>query len=504
MKSAQSCSLLVVSCSNHKQTQKQDTFEKLSSSGARSFHECLTPAARALLFERRNVIRALLKGDQERLYNTDQKGGFRDERPTNRKLAQGPEFGGIAPQQTIYLSAYRRYSDGRFYSRLAETDPTFWQRIPESVEIIIVSALYGLLFWDEPIQDYDCHFADCKNDAQRTSVKYIWGDALTQILGDFLNHRSPPVERIYDLLSESIYQSVLDWRDLRSAPVYHRIFCGISGPDTLAPLATILARGVSKFSGGSGSYEFGWYPLEGEAGGGSEFGFEPEIGVDKRATREPPPEQDEIRRLQEMLARERSELSAFLDELGRVECERDEAQGMAKSEKTQSDFLRRRLQQSQAKIYELERQLENVQIPSDLRQFQSWCESRLTGSVVLMKSAYDGVKKSRFHEPSFIYRALLLLRDKYVPMRRKGGDDLRADFEQACQELGLEETPTFTADPSSRDRERFSVPHGGVTTLLDRHLKKGVSYEPKYCFRLYFFWDVASQQVIVGSLPSHL
>jgi hypothetical protein len=265
MDSAQSCSLLVLSCSNHKQTDRQDTFGSLKSSGARSFHECLTPSARALLFERRNLIRALLKGDRERLYNADQKGGFRDERPCNRKLIQGPEFGGSVPDQAIYLSAYKRYSEGRFYSRLSSMAPTFWRRIPQSVEIIIVSALYGLLFWDEPIQDYDCHFADCKNDAQRTSAKYIWGDALTRVLGDFLNHHSPRVGRVYDLLSESIYQGVLDWRDLSGMRVYHRIFCGVSGPDTLAPLATILARSVSEFSGSS-SYEYGWYPLGGEVG----------------------------------------------------------------------------------------------------------------------------------------------------------------------------------------------------------------------------------------------
>jgi hypothetical protein len=87
---------------------------------------------------------------------------------------------------------------------------------------------------------------------------------------------------------------------------------------------------------------------------------------------------------------------------------------------TVADFLRRHLEQGQGKINELERQLENVQIPSDLRQFESWCESKLAGRVVLLRRAYDGVNRSRFHDSALIYRALLLLRDRYVPMRRKG------------------------------------------------------------------------------------
>jgi hypothetical protein len=448
----------------------------------------------------------LLKGDPGRLYNTDQKGGFRDERACNRRLIEGPEFGGNRPGEAAYHPAYQRYSEGRLYSRLIEKAPTFWQTVPESVEIIVVSALYGLLLWDEPIQDYDCHFADFKDDAQRTSIRYIWGDTLTLVLGDFLKQqRFATVSRVYDLLSESTYQEVIDWRDLRDAPVYHRIFRGVSGPDTLAPLAKILATGVVKLTGESGSYEYGWYPLEAEATAAAEFGFEAEVGVDDRATREPLPEQEEIRRLEQSLTNERAELREFLDELARVERERDQAHGIAKSERTQSDFLRRRLEQAQGTINELERELEVARIPSDLVQFEAWCREKLDGrGVVLLNRAYDGVNKSRFRDPALIYRSLLLLRDKYVPMRREGGDDLRLDFERACLDLGLEETPTFSADPASRERAKFSLIYRGLNRRLDRHLKKGVSWEPKYCFRLYFFWDEASQQVVVGWLPSHL
>ncbi len=35
-------------------------------------------------------------------------------------------------------------------------------------------------------------------------------------------------------------------------------------------------------------------------------------------------------------------------------------------------------------------------------------------------------------------------------------------------------------------------------------LKKGISREARYCFRLYFCYDEETQQVVVGWLPSHL
>ena len=47
-------------------------------------------------------------------------------------------------------------------------------------------------------------------------------------------------------------------------------------------------------------------------------------------------------------------------------------------------------------------------------------------------------------------------------------------------------------------------PSGGKRVELDRHLKKGTNREPRYCFRLYFFWDDTTSQVVVGWLPSHL
>ena len=40
--------------------------------------------------------------------------------------------------------------------------------------------------------------------------------------------------------------------------------------------------------------------------------------------------------------------------------------------------------------------------------------------------------------------------------------------------------------------------------LLDLHLRKGNSTNPRYCLAIYFFWDETAKQVVVGWLPSHL
>jgi hypothetical protein len=145
-----------------------------------------------------------------------------------------------------------------------------------------------------------------------------------------------------------------------------------------------------------------------------------------------------------------------------------------------------------------------VPIPSSLDQLESWCRDYLSGAVELHNRAIQGSKKSRFEDYALIYKALLLLRDAYVPMKRDGGLDKKAIFDDGCKKLGLSEEPTFTGDRWGEEGDTYLVRYVGRRCLLDRHLKKGTSKDERYCFQLYFFWDEESGQVVVGWLPSHL
>ena len=51
---------------------------------------------------------------------------------------------------------------------------------------------------------------------------------------------------------------------------------------------------------------------------------------------------------------------------------------------------------------------------------------------------------------------------------------------------------------------RIFVEFGGRRCELDRHLKGRNSRDPRLGFRLYFFWDDDTEQVVVGWLPNHL
>jgi hypothetical protein len=223
----------------------------------------------------------MLRGGPPRLYNEDQKGGYRDERLSNRQLRHGEDFGGS--ETASYLPAHQRYA-GRFFEHLTSLVPSFWNELPTTVEIVFVSALYGILYWDEATQDYDCHFADYTDDLRRRRVKDIWADTLTAALSEFLRqetHSQRPITTVYDLLSESAYQASFAWEKIQGAAVYHRVFKDVAGPDVLTRLAQVLAEGINGFA--ERTYRQGWYRVGDNAEG---FGLESTVGEDRFATRE--------------------------------------------------------------------------------------------------------------------------------------------------------------------------------------------------------------------------
>lgn len=171
-------------------------------------------------------------------------------------------------------------------------------------------------------------------------------------------------------------------------------------------------------------------------------------------------------------------------------------------------------QRSQDIIYNLQSRIQSLEVirgsenvtstPENLDQLEEWALRELSGSVELHNRALRGAKRSQYQDVSLIFKALLLLRDHYVPMRRFGDDTFVQSFKQGCKELGITEASTFSGPRAGEQGDEYVIRYGTKRIFLDRHLKKGNSRTPSRCFRLYFHWDADTRQVIVGWLPSHL
>ncbi len=209
--------------------------------------------------------------------------------------------------------------------------------------------------------------------------------------------------------------------------------------------------------------------------------------------------EEDNQRLATEIQEQREESDQLLKE---AERERDIATERANEAVAQGMLAADRIRRLEQRLAELNDKSVEATIPEDLAVFGDWCKEHLAGAVVVHNRAYQGAKKSEFHDPSFIYRALLIMRDQYLPMRIHGGADRQEAYKKALADLRVEESAT--GDDARFEGDVYTVQYQGRPRLLDRHLKAGNSREPRFCFRMYFFWDDESQVVVVGWLPSHL
>ena len=190
--------------------------------------------------------------------------------------------------------------------------------------------------------------------------------------------------------------------------------------------------------------------------------------------------------------------------LAEADRERDEAQRRAEEAKGEVFRLNQRVRTLESQLESKTGATSVAEIPTSLDDLKEWADWHLAGSIVVTNRALRGAKESDYEDPSLAYEALLLLRDRYVRMRREGGEELARAYADGLRELGLEDDRSISGTRLSEQGDDYLIPHNGRKRELDRHLKKGNSRESRHCFRLYFFWDHEDEQVVVGWLTSHL
>jgi len=208
--------------------------------------------------------------------------------------------------------------------------------------------------------------------------------------------------------------------------------------------------------------------------------------------------EEELGYLKQQLDEKTAETDALLQQ---ADTEREQLERTVEENRNEISGLRSRLRALELRERGSIQSLETI-IPTSCEELSEWTREYLSGSVVVLPRAFRSAKKSHFADVPLVYRALLLLRDYYVPMRRS--ELGRAEYEQSLHELGLEDQPCFAGGRASEQGDEYFVLYNSVRRILDRHLKGSNARDPRFGFRLYFFWDEESAQVVVGSFPNHL
>lgn len=140
---------------------------------------------------------------------------------------------------------------------------------------------------------------------------------------------------------------------------------------------------------------------------------------------------------------------------------------------------------------------EVVAAPRRLADIADWAAAN-ADRVIVLKRALHAAKKSIYEDEALVYGALDMLATTYRDVKLNLAD--RMAFREACEKLGL----TFGGSIAECVGDEYFFDWKNRKTFMDQHIGRGVSRDPRYCFRIYFTWDAEEAKVIVGMLPAHL
>jgi hypothetical protein len=135
----------------------------------------------------------------------------------------------------------------------------------------------------------------------------------------------------------------------------------------------------------------------------------------------------------------------------------------------------------------------NIQLPSSWTDFDDWCDQNLVGRVVLTPQARKRVHNPAFEDAELAARCVLWLANDYRDRRMEGGEGSLRDY---VLEPGIRNSPSGA--------DEFRIWWQGQSHTANWHIKNGGNTrDPRRCLRIYYFWDAATQQVIIADMPMH-
>jgi hypothetical protein len=135
----------------------------------------------------------------------------------------------------------------------------------------------------------------------------------------------------------------------------------------------------------------------------------------------------------------------------------------------------------------------DIQLPVSWKDFDDWCDQNLVGRVVLAPQARSGLRNPDFQDAELAARCLVWLANDYRDRRLAGGEGSLRDY---VLEPGIRNSPCGA--------DEFRIWWQGQQHTAEWHIKNGGNTrDPRRCLRIYYFWDDATQQVIIADMPKH-
>ncbi len=142
------------------------------------------------------------------------------------------------------------------------------------------------------------------------------------------------------------------------------------------------------------------------------------------------------------------------------------------------------------------------ELPKDYETLADWINKNYAGRIVLHQRAKKGIKNAVFSDIKLLCQAVDCLGSDYYDM--KLGKIRPEEYKCRLSKLHLEDSLTISDSSAGEYKEQYNVTVEGKKHKLDRHIKYGVSRDPRECLRIYYYWDDESNMIVIGNMPAHL
>jgi hypothetical protein len=203
----------------------------------------------------------------------------------------------------------------------------------------------------------------------------------------------------------------------------------------------------------------------------------------------------------EQLATAHAQIDALKDDVRRSTEAQQWLSDEHKAAEEKAETLEQQLRGAQYRVQQLLEQIKargeapdaDVRLPENWEAFPDWCDSILSGRVVLSGRARRDIKSAAFSDPPTAARCLLWLANEYRDSRMNGSSgDLRKPIEEGIYN-----------DRCGADS--FDFEWGDRDVRVEWHIKNGGNTrDPRRCLRVYYFWDDERQLVVIATMPAHI
>jgi len=135
-----------------------------------------------------------------------------------------------------------------------------------------------------------------------------------------------------------------------------------------------------------------------------------------------------------------------------------------------------------------------IPLPGTWAEFTNWCDVNLAGRVLLTPRARRALRNAVYEDVQLAAKCSLWLANEFREAKMGEPDGSLRDRVVA---------PGVTNAHCGSDS--FTIEWQGKNHDVEWHIKNGGNtHDPVRCLRIYYFWDEASQQVVIASMPAHL